>query len=88
MQTATNTITNKSSVFTLGMTILSMIHLSDLSHVYNSLSYTIDNEEINGLVDVITDKDLKNVLKKMLKYHSYERITFTSLEEMLYEIIS
>ncbi len=24
----------------------------------------------------------------MLKYHSYERITFTELEEMLFEIIN
>lgn len=36
----------------------------------------------------VKDGDLQSVLKQMLKVHSYERITFTELEEMLYEIIS
>ena len=77
LQTATNTITNKSAVFTLGMTILSMVHLSDLHDIYNFNTYTINNEEINELINMIYDEDLKKILVKMLRYHSYERITFT-----------
>ena len=87
MQTANNTLTNKSAVFTLGMTILAMVHLSDLHYLYNFSTYTINVEEIGLLTGAIHDTDLRNILGKMLKFHSYERITFTELEEMLYEII-
>ena len=50
MQTASNTLTNKSAVFTLGMTILGMVHLTDLHHLYNLNTFTINVEEIGLLV--------------------------------------
>ena len=34
MQSANNTLTNKSGVFTLGVTLLSMVHLTPLHHLY------------------------------------------------------
>lgn len=44
MQSANNSLTNKSAVFTLGMTILSIIHLSPLNHLYNLKTFTLDYE--------------------------------------------
>lgn len=44
MQTAPNGLTNKSGVFTLGMTLLHMALLTPVAHLYNSTSYSIDYE--------------------------------------------
>lgn len=33
------------------------------------------------------DDDLQLILSKMLKVHTYERIAWTELEEMLYEVL-
>ena len=71
MQAANNTLTNKSAVFTLGMTMLAMVHLSDLHHLYNFGSFTVNIEEIGDLVGAIQDVDLRSILGKMLKFHSY-----------------
>lgn len=35
MQAVNNGLTNKSAVFTLGLTILAMAYLQDMSHLYN-----------------------------------------------------
>jgi serine/threonine protein kinase len=88
MQTAPNGLTNKSGVFTLGMTLLHMLLLTPLTHLYDPLTYTLDYEELNDLLLRVKSADLREVLKKMLKQHSYDRITFTELEEMLFEVIS
>jgi len=88
MQSASNTLTNKSAVFTLGMTLLSMIHLTSLNHLYNLKNSTLDYEEVCTLVSEVQDQDVQVILQKMLKWHSYERIVFTELEEMLFEMIS
>lgn len=88
MQSTSNGLTNKSAVFTLGMTILNMIYLTPMNRLYNFNNLTINTEDMNELINKIEDIDLQLILTKMLKYHSYERITFTELEEMLFDIIS
>ena len=88
MQSTSNGLTNKSGVFTLGMTILNMIYLTPMNRLYNFNTLTINTEDMNELINKIEDLDLQLILTKMLKYHSYERITFTELEEMLFDIIS
>ena len=87
MQAANNALTNKSAVFTLGMTILSMVHLSSLSHLYDFHVFSLNMEQVNRLVSEVRDRDLRHILGKMLKVHSYERIMFTELEEMLEEVV-
>ena len=88
MQSAPNGITNKSAVFTLAVTVLTMLYLTPMTHLYNLDNYTINFEELREYLTSIEDSDIREVLSKMLKSHSYERITFTELEEMLYEMIS
>ena len=65
-----------------------MIYLTPMNPLYNFNNLTINTEEMNELINKIEDIDLQLILTKMLKYHSYERITFTELEEMLFDIIS
>lgn len=50
MQAVSNGLTNKSAVFTLGMTILSLIYLESMSSLYNYNNFTINLEEINTLI--------------------------------------
>jgi hypothetical protein len=71
MQAVSNGITNKSAVFTLGVTILAMVYLQDMGHLYNSTHFTVNIDKINGLVEGLRDNDLKSILNKMLKYRSY-----------------
>lgn len=71
MQSANNSLSNKSAVFTLGMTLLSMIHLTPLSHLYNLKTFTLDYEEICSMVSEVYDDEMQSVLQKMLKWHSY-----------------
>jgi hypothetical protein len=56
MQSANNSLSNKSAVFTLGMTLLSMIHLTPLSHLYNLKTFTLDYEEICSMVSEVYDE--------------------------------
>lgn len=77
MQAVSNGLTNKSAVFTLGMTILSLIYLESMNYLYNFNTFTVNLEEITTLIEKIEDRDLREILRKMLKPHSYERITFT-----------
>ena len=77
MQAVSNGLTNKSAVFTLGMTILSLIYLESMNYLYNFNTFTVNLEEITTLIEKIEDRDLREILRKMLKHHSYERITFT-----------
>lgn len=42
MQSVTNALTNKSAVFTLGLTILSMINLCSMNYLYNFSSFTVN----------------------------------------------
>lgn len=71
-------ISNKAAVFTLGMTILSAMSLTDLTYVYKD-GTSIDYAEIKVLSDNIKNEEMKNVLSKMLKPAHYERISFTEL---------
>jgi hypothetical protein len=87
-QGLTNGLTNKSGVFTLGITLLHMIHLKDMSHLYNFNAFTINFDMLVEEVRKITDINLQNIVKKMLKPQSYDRISFTELEEMLFEILA
>lgn len=41
-QSLVSALTNKSGVFTLGITLLHMIHLKDMKHLYNFHAYTIN----------------------------------------------
>jgi hypothetical protein len=70
-------INNKSGVFTLGITFLHMLTLRDMSLLYNYNSHSIDQSQLNSLLEEVEDMDLQLILKKMLKIHTYERITFT-----------
>ena len=42
-QSLINGLTNKSGVFTLGVTLLHMVHLRNMTHLYNYSSYTINS---------------------------------------------
>lgn len=71
MQAVNNGLTNKSAVFTLGVTILAMAYLQDMGRLYNPTTFTVNVDKINSLVEGLQDYDLRNILKKMLKYRSY-----------------
>jgi serine/threonine protein kinase len=55
MQSVTNALTNKSAVFTLGVTVLSMVHLSSMAHLYNYQAHTINHEELKTLIESVGD---------------------------------
>ena len=44
-------------------------------------------ELLNQLIEKIAHTEIKEVIKKMVKFHGYDRITFTELEEMLYDVL-
>lgn len=77
---------NKSSVFTLGVTLLSVIHLRDMSHLYRR-NLSMDTGKLSHYIDSIENKEIKNVLAKMCKLAHYDRISFPELEDMLFEIL-
>jgi hypothetical protein len=74
-----NGLTNKSGVFTLGITLLHMLHLRDMNHLYNFNNFTLNFEQLNEEVRKINDINLQNIVKKMVKPQSYDRISFTEL---------
>lgn len=86
-QSIVNGLTNKSGVFTLGISLLNMVHLRPMHHLYNYESYTINIELMNDEIHKIKDHTLQKILIKMLKVQTYERITFAELEDMLFEYI-
>jgi hypothetical protein len=71
-----NGLTNKSGVFTLGVTLLHMIHLKDMSHLYNFNAFTLNLELLAEEVRNITDSKLQSIVKKMVKPQTYDRISF------------
>ena len=75
----TSGLTNKSGVFTLGITLLHMIHLRNMHHLYNFHSHTINFELLSEEIKMIDDANLRNIVKKMVKPQSYDRISFTEL---------
>lgn len=58
-----------------------------MNELYDYEKCTVDMEMLATLIDQVTQREIKSVLRKMLKYHTYERITFTELEEMLFDIL-
>ncbi len=80
-------VSNKSSVFTLGITLLHILSLEPMTELYDYENCTINIELLNQLIDKISQQEMRVVLSKMLKFHTYERITFTELEEMLYNVL-
>ena len=46
-QSITNALTNKSAVFTLAISLLNMIHLRPMHHLYNYDTYTINLDLLN-----------------------------------------
>ena len=78
-QSIVNGLTNKSGVFTLGISLLNMVHLRPMHHLYNYESYTINIELMNDEIHKIKDYTLQKILIKMLKVQTYERITFAEL---------
>jgi hypothetical protein len=76
---AVNGLTNKAAVFTLGVTLMNMITLQEMSQIYDYGSYTVNGELLQEEIRKIGDVDLRTILSKMLRMHSYERITFTEL---------
>jgi len=57
-----------------------MIHLQDMTHLYNFHNFTLNLEYLTEEVSKITDQNLRNIVKKMLKPQTYDRISFTELE--------
>jgi hypothetical protein len=72
-----NGLTNKSGVFTLGVTLLHMVHLRDMTHLYNFNGFTVNFDLLHEEVCKVTDANLQSILKKMLKPQTYDRISFT-----------
>jgi hypothetical protein len=58
-----------------------------MNELYNYEKFTINMELLNQLIEKIAHKEIKDVIKKMVKFHGYDRITFTELEDMLYNIL-
>ncbi len=58
-----------------------------MNELYNYQDYTINMDLLNQLVEKISQHEIKDIIRKMLKYHGYDRITFTELEEMLYNVL-
>ena len=58
-----------------------------MNELYNYENLTINMDLLNQLIEKIAHKEIKDVIKKMLKFHGYDRITFTELEDMLYNIL-
>lgn len=46
-QQSMNGLTNKSGVFTLGVTMLHMIHLQSMNHLYNFNTYSMNLDLLN-----------------------------------------
>lgn len=69
-------LTNKSGVFTLGISLLSMIHLRNMYHLYNYDTYTINLELMHEEINKVKHHMLQKILVKMLKIQTYERISF------------
>jgi hypothetical protein len=55
--------------------------------LYDYEKLTVDVEALNGMVDKVELKEVREVLRKMVKAHGYDRVTFTELEEMLYHVL-
>ncbi len=72
-----NGLTNKSGVFTLGVTLLHMVHLKHMTHLYNFNAFTVNFDLLHDEVRKVSDPSLQNILKKMLKPQTYDRISFT-----------
>ena len=68
--------TNKSGVFTLGMTILSISISEDLQDIYEDL-LIIDSSKLSKKINRVENENIREILKKMLKIAPYERLTFT-----------
>lgn len=51
-----------------------------MNELYDYENCTINMELLNQLIDKISQQEIREVLSKMLKFHSYDRITFTELE--------
>jgi hypothetical protein len=58
-----------------------------MNELYNYESSTINMELLSQLIEKIAHVEIKEVIKKMVKFHGYDRITFTELEEMLYDVL-
>jgi hypothetical protein len=70
-QSMVNGLTNKSGVFTLGITLLNTIHLRNMNHIYNYDNYTINLDILSEEIKKVKDMDLQKILTKMLKVQSY-----------------
>ena len=58
-----------------------------MNELYNYENCTINMELLNQLIEKIAHLEIREVIKKMIKFHGYDRITFTELEDMLYNIL-
>lgn len=77
---------NKSGVFTLGMTILSLAINENLADIYDE-SLSIDSAKLAKKINAIPNDDIRDCLRRMLKIAQYERLTFPEIEEMLFSIL-